>query len=156
MTDKGHVARRTLHEVAHYPDHEPRKSDPQYTIFRKSRHHLIDVLGVGCWIGGATKAQITAGLPSSHRCYGATGLEAHHSIAEFSGLNEVDWNKVAADFPNLDIHSDADFLQAAESEGGLMILCSKHHRGPQTGIHSITYPVWALDRYAEDDWEFLA
>lgn len=153
MTD--HVHRRTLHEVAHYPEHEPRASDPHYSVFRASRRHLIDVLGVGCWIGGATKGQIKAGLPKSHRCYGATGLEAHHSIAEFAGLNEVDWRKVAADFPTLGIHSDEEFLRAAESEGGLMILCSKHHRGPQTGIHSITYPVWSLDRYAKDGWEFL-
>lgn len=151
MTD----AKRTLHELAHYPEHAPRESDPNYHIFNAARHHLIDVLGVGCWIGGATKAQIAAGLPKDHRCYGATQLEAHHAVAEFAGLNEVDWQKVARDFPQLGVHDDESFLKAAESEGGLMILCSKHHRGPQTGIHSITYPVWSLDRIARDDWEFL-
>lgn len=155
MTVPAHDHPRTLHEVAHYPEHEPRESDPQYSVFRRARHHLIDVLGVGCWIGGATKAQIAAGLPAGHRCHGATGLEAHHAIAEFAGLNAIDWRKVAADFPTLGISSDADFMKAAESEGGLMVLCSKHHRGPQTGIHSITYPVWLLDRYARGDWEFL-
>lgn len=152
----GHVERRTLHELAHYPEHGPRETDPHYKVFHAARHHLIDVLGVGCWIGGATKAQIEAGLPQGHRCHGSTGLEAHHSVAEFAGLNAVDWRKVARDFPHLDIHSDEDFLRAAESEGGLMILCSVHHRGGQAGIHSITYPVWSLDRVARDDWEFLS
>lgn len=156
MTDvPEHVQSRTLHEAAHYPAHGPRENDPNYRIFHQSRHHLIDVLGVGCWIGGATKTQIAAGLPVDHRCYGATALEAHHSVAEFAGLNALDWQKVAADFPTLGIHSDADLLAAAESEGGLSVLCSKHHRDPRAGIHSITYPVWSLDRYARDDWEFL-
>ncbi len=81
------------------------------------------MLGVGCWIGGATKAQIEAGLPEGHRCYGATQLEAHHEVAEFAGLTEIDWEKVAADFPQAGIHTDEDFLRFAESEGGLSILC---------------------------------
>jgi len=146
--------RRTLHELAHYPPHGPRESDPHYGVFHRARHHLIDVLGVGCWIGGATKKQIEAGLPDDHRCAGATGLEAHHHIAEFAALAEEDWQKVADDFPQLGIHSDDEFLAAAESEGGLMILCSIHHRSPHAGIHSITEPVWKLDRYARDGWSF--
>lgn len=94
-------------------------------------------------------------MPAGHRCYGAKQLEAHHSIAEQSGLSEMDWRKVAKDFPQLGIHSDEDFHRIAESEGGLMIICDRHHRSPNFGIHSVTYPVWTLDRYADDDWEFL-
>jgi hypothetical protein len=82
-------------------------------------------------------------------------LEAHHSIAEFSGLPETDWRKVAADFPQAGIHSEEDWLNYAESEGGLMILCDVHHRSANRGIHSVTYPAWLLDRYAKDEWEFL-
>ena len=146
--------RRTLHELAVYPEHGPRESDPHYKVFHEARHHLIDVLGVGCWIGGATKADLRAGLPEGHRCYGAKQLEAHHHIAEFAGLSELDWMKVAADFPLLGIHSDEDFLNAAESDGGLLILCDKHHRSPYHGIHAITEPVWKLDRFAKDEFEF--
>ena len=153
---KGHSAPRTLHEIAYYPPHGPRRGDPHYRIFNQARKHLIDGLNVGCWIGGATKSDIAAGLPQGHRCYGATQLEAHHHIAEFAGLPEIDWRKVARDFPLLKINSDEDFLNAAESEGGLLILCSKHHRAPYHGIHSITEPVWKLDRYAQDDWEYEA
>lgn len=149
-----HQTPRTLHEIASYPPHGPRETDPNYKIFHQARSHLIDVLGVGCWIGGATKTEIQHGLPTDHLCFGAKGLEAHHHIAEFAGLNEIDWRKVAADFPQLGIHSDAEFLMMAESEGGLMIICSKHHRAPYHGIHSITEPVWKLDRYARDGWEF--
>jgi hypothetical protein len=156
MMPDAHYRTRTLHECAAYPPHAPRASDPHYPVFTHARHHLINDLGAGCWIGGATLAQVTAGLPAGHRCAGATALEAHHAIAEFAGLAETDWRKVAADFPQADLHSDEDFLRFAQSEGGLMILCDKHHRSPGTGIHSVTYPVWLLDRYAEDDWEFLA
>ena len=154
MTDLGHTNARTLHELAHYPTHGPRRSDPHYRIFHEARHRLIDVLGVGCWIGGATKKQIAEGLPTGHPCEGATGLEAHHHIAEFAALNAVDWAKVAKDFPQLGIDSDEKFLEIAESDGGLLILCSKHHRGPYHGIHMITEPVWKLDRWARDDWRF--
>jgi hypothetical protein len=149
-----HDTPRTLHELAHYPEHGPREEDPHYRYFHQARHHLIDTLGVGCWVGGATKAQIAAGLPIDHLCAGATGLEAHHNLGEQAALPELAWRKVAADFPQLGIHSDEDFLRVAESEGGLLILCSKHHRGPRHGIHMVTEPIWKLDRYAKDGWEF--
>lgn len=150
-----HLERRTLREVVAYPEHGPRESDSHYKIFNHARHHLIEVLGAGCWIGGATLAQVKAGLPDGHRCAGARQLEAHHAVAEFAGLNEVDWQKVAKDFPQAGLHSDEDFLRFAESEAGLMILCDVHHRHPGKGIHSVTYPAWLLDRYAEAGWEFL-
>ena len=149
-----HTMARTLREVVMYPPHGPRQTDPQHGVFEAARHHLIDVLGVGCWIGGATLQEVRAGVPAGHRCVGASQLEAHHAIAEFAGLNEIDWEKVAADFPKLGIDSDAAFLRAANSEGGLMILCDLHHRAAERGIHSITYPAWLLDRYAETGWEF--
>lgn len=150
-----HIERRTLHEIAIYPEHGPRETDVHFPAFEAARKHLIDVLGVGCWIGGATKAQIKAGLPSGHLCEGAKGLEAHHNVAEFAGLSEEDWRKVAADFPQLGIHSEEEWLAAAESEGALQIICDRHHRSPHHGIHSITYPVWRLDRYAKDGYEFV-
>lgn len=150
-----HYEKRTLHEVVAYPPHAPRDADPHYAVFEHARKHLIHALQVGCWIGGATLDQIKAGLPAGHRCAGAKQLEAHHSVAEFAGLNEIDWRKVAVDFPQAGIHSDEDFLTFAESEGGLMILCDLHHRAAGRGIHAVTYPVWLLDRYARDEWEFL-
>lgn len=150
-----HYERRTLREVVAYPPHGPREGDPHYVIFNHAKHHLVHVLGVGCWIGGATLTQIKAGLPEGHRCAGATQLEAHHAVAEFAGLSEIDWQKVAKDFPQAGIHSDEEFLAFAESEAGLLILCDKHHRLGGTGIHSVTYPAWLLDRYSREDWEFL-
>src|SRR5579859_1197553 len=154
LATAGHEEHRTLDEIAFYPPHGPRKSDVHYKVFEAARHHLIDTLGVGCWIGGATKAQIVAGLAHDHRCFGAKQLEAHHDLAEFAALNEIDWQKVAKDIPRLGIQSDEDFLKAAEDEGGLLILCDRHHRSPRHGIHAISYPVWKLDRWARDDWEF--
>ena len=48
---QGHEQPSTLHEIAYYPPHGPRDTDPNYRIFHSARHHLIDVLNVGCWIG---------------------------------------------------------------------------------------------------------
>jgi hypothetical protein len=147
--------KRTLRECAYYPSHLPREDDSHYKIFHEAQHHLIHVLSVGCWIGGATLEQIKAGLPVDHICHGSKQLEAHHHIAEFASLSEIDWQKVAKDFPQLGIHSDEDFLNIAESEGGLLILCDKHHRAPYFGIHSITEPIWKLQRYERDDYSFI-
>lgn len=147
--------RRTLLEIAHYPEHGPREADPNYKIFHQSQHHLIHVLKAPCWIGGATIDEIQAGLPADHLCQGAIQLEAHHDIVEWAGLLEADWAKVAADFPQLGIHSDADMLKMAESEGGLTILCDRHHRGAIMGVHSITYPIWKLQKYEKDGWRFI-
>jgi hypothetical protein len=155
MAEQTHDERRVLHELVRYPEHEPRETDSHYKIFTEARHHLIYVLKVGCWIGGATHDSIVAGLAQDHLCHGAKQLEAHHAIAEYAGLGEEDWQKVAADFPQLGIHSQEDWLCAAESEGGLMILCDKHHRGLNHGIHAITYPAWRLDRYVKQGYEFL-
>lgn len=153
--ENAHFEERALRERVAYPPHGPRDSDPYHDVYEHARHHLIYELDVGCWIGGATHDQIQAGLPEGHRCHGAAGLESHHSIAEFAGLNAEDWRKVAEDFPQAGIQSDEDFKRYANSEGGLMILCDKHHRWAGSGIHSVTYPAWVLDRYARDDWEFL-
>jgi hypothetical protein len=147
--------RRTLIEIAHYPPHGPRPSDVHYKIFHQSQHHLIHVLKVGCWICGVTIDDLAKGLAVTHLGYGATQLEAHHHIVEWAGLSEADWNKVSPDFPQLGIHSDEDMLKMAESEGGLLILCDRHHRGGMTGIHSITEPVWKLQRYERDDYRFI-
>jgi hypothetical protein len=150
-----HYLRQTLRQVIAYPAHGPRDTDPQQGVFEHARRHLIYNLKTGCWIGGATIDQIRAGLPESHRCHGATQLEAHHAVAEFAGLNEEDWQKVAKDFPQAGIHSDEDFKRFANSEGGLTILCDIHHRDAGRGIHMVSYPAWLLDKYAKDDWEFL-
>ena len=144
---------RTLKESVHYPPHGPRRG-PAYKIFNAARHHLIDVLDAPCWICGVTKTQLAAGLSADHPAFGATAMEAHHNLAEFSALPEIDWQKVSADFPQLGIHSDEEFLCMAESEGGLLILCSIHHRSPYRGIHAITEPAWKLQRYELAGWDF--
>lgn len=147
-----HSQKLTHTYTVHFPEHEPRISSE---VFRATKHHLVDVLNTGCWIGGATKAELAAGLPEGHRCYGAKQLEAHHGLAEWADWNGIDWQKIAKDFPYLGIHDDESFRQAAESEAGIFILCDKHHRSKGHGIHMVDYPSWRPDRWAKDDFEFL-
>ena len=147
-----HVVHRTLQTSVHFPEHEPRTES---ATFRATKHHLVHVLKTPCWIGGATIDDIKNGLPEDHRCFGATQLEAHHDLAEWAEWNGLDWRKVAADFPQLGIHDDESFRKAAESEGGILILCDKHHRARFHGIHMTDYPTWKADRHAKDGFEFI-
>lgn len=72
-------------------------------------------------------------------------METHHQHLEWAAANGVDLQKIISDFP--DIHDEVSLRTWLDSEGNMLVLCAKHHRGPRTGIHSITYPAWLLQRY---------
>jgi len=141
-----HSLDHTLHEVAWYPEHDPRKASSEY---RRTHKHLVVTLDTPCWICGTRHSQGGA-------------METHHSELEWAAEKAfeddgqmlaklvADFNaKIAASTPN----ALREFL---DSEGNMLVLCSLHHRGPQTGIHSITYPVWKLQRYQhQGGFEFV-
>lgn len=137
---------RTLHEVAWYPPHDVRRASP---LYRKTHQHLVVELDTPCWICGVT-----------HSKGGA--METHHS--------EIEWaaERAFEDDPQMlkdlvkDLHdritgaTPDDVRQFLDSEGNMLVLCATHHRGPQQGIHSITYPVWKLQRFQHaGGWEFV-
>jgi hypothetical protein len=70
------------------------------------------------------------------------GIEVHHSVIELSAANGVDWEKVKIDYPNID-HADDD--------DQMMDLCEKHHRGKYTGIHNMSYNIWILQKYMNQE-----
>jgi len=136
---KGHSLRRTLEEVAWYPPHDPRKASAEY---RRVHHRLVYEMDERCWICGIT-----------HSAGGA--METHHSELEWAAEQafENDPEMLAAlvaDF-ELKLSKPEELRKWLDSEGNMLVLCAEHHRGARTGIHSITYPVWKLQRYQHRD-----
>ena len=119
MTD-AHDQKISNSYIVHYPEHEPRTSDPHYKDF----HHFRE----------QTKATAVCSL-GGHRqdfsdCDG--GLELHHSHIEFSLQNGVDLKWLEVDYPGV---SNPDEVGAwVESAANLEWICEKHHRGVG-GIH---------------------
>jgi hypothetical protein len=131
------VLHRTLDELVAYPPHEPRTASATY---RKTHQHLIFELDAPCWTCGVRHSQ------------GAM-MESHHAHFEWASQNGLDLAKVTADWPAItDRQKLADWV---DSEGNMLILCAVHHRGQHTGVRSISYPAWLLQRY-QGDFQFIA
>jgi hypothetical protein len=131
------VLHRTLDEFVAYPKHEPRSAS---AIYKKTHHHLVYDLDAPCWVCGVR-----------HSTGGA--METHHAHFEWASRNGLDLDKVTADWPAI---TDREQLaEWVDSEGNMLVLCAVHHRGQHTGIHSISYPAWLLQRY-QGEFVFIA
>jgi hypothetical protein len=130
--------KRTLVEDVLYPPHDPRKASAEYS---RTHHHLIYVMDEPCWICGIRRS--TGGA-----------METHHDELEWAAANGVDLGLVTKDFPT--IMADREKLRDwLDSEGNMLVLCAVHHRGARTGIHTISYPAWKLQRWQGKDWTFV-
>lgn len=131
---------RTLHEVAWYPDHDPRKASPEY---RRTHDHLVVTLDTPCWICGVRHS--TGGQMETH--HAELEWAAERAFADDPGMLD----KLVADLhARITSATPAALAEFLDSEGNMLVLCAAHHRGPYTGIHSITYPIWKLQRYQHD------
>lgn len=80
-------------------------------------------------------------------------METHHDHFEWASQFGLDLNLVTKDFPDLtDRNKLAEWV---DSESNMLVLCDAHHRGRRVGIHSITYPIWLLQRYQGPGWTFV-
>src|SRR5690242_21202813 len=96
-----HVQVRQITEVAYYPAHEGRYESPE---FKKIKREFKEE-HARCWINNG---------------YCEGDIETHHDIIEYATGNGIDWEKVKADYPDVD-HVD--------DKQQMMELCSRHHRG---------------------------
>lgn len=127
--------RRTLVEDVFYPPHDPRKASAEYT---KTHHKLVVEMDEPCWICG-----------TRHSTGGA--METHHAELEWAAagafLDDGEMlKKITADHQEI-LDDPARLRDWLDSEGNMLVLCAAHHRGSRTGIHSITYPAWKLQRF---------
>lgn len=127
--------RRTLVEDVFYPAHEPRKASAEYA---RTHHRLVVEMDEPCWICGVRHS--TGGK-----------METHHAELEWAAEKafEGDTDMLAAiTRDHAEILADpAKLREWLDSEGNMLVLCDKHHRGSRTGIHMVTYPAWKLQRY---------
>ena len=137
-----HEQTRTLTETVYYPDHDPRKASAEY---HRVHHHLVVELDEPCWICGVRQSQLPAG---EH-------METHHWRLEWALANAVDPAKILADFPDMGGADEAHLREWLDSEGNMLVLCSRCHRSGLYGIHSITYPAWVGQRYERAGWDLV-
>lgn len=122
-----HDQLHVMKEVIHYPDHEQRTESSEFlhtkAALKSDKEHWK------CYI-------------DNKHCTYNHPLEVHHNIVEYAAANEINWDKVKQDYPNVDDVDDVDQMR---------ILCSRHHREPGYGIHEMSYPAWELQRYMTDE-----
>lgn len=138
-----HEERETLVVDVNLPGHDPRTTT---ALFRHTREQLIKREEGRCWICGRTAEE--SGFP----------LEAHHSGIERSyATAPIDWEKVKLDFPNFDWVSfdeskPLDFVDNMLAQG--LLLCKDHHTHPETGIHTVPWPIFIMQRYLKAGYQF--
>ena len=132
MTDitKPHEESRTIHEFIEYPAHEDRTESSE---FRANKRRLVRQLDIGCWI-----------------CGGKESREVHH-IHEWSLWNALDPDKVLDSLHAFDpygyTHAGGDKpIESPDDLRNLVVICEKHHRGVNTGVHDLTMPIWFPQR----------
>lgn len=136
--------KRDLTEDIFYPPHDPRKASSRY---RKTHDFLIKKLDTPCWICGIRRSDVLKFSDEKVRRHWQ--LETHHFNVEWAAQNGISIEKITQDWPEL---TDREKLaEWVDSESNMLVLCAVHHRAGRTGIHSITYPAWRLQRWQGED-----
>lgn len=132
IVDGEHEFIETDHVDVFYPDHPPRTES---ALFRKTKRLLIERLDQGCFICGSKEKR-----------------EVHHYYAEWAFANAIDWEKMQRIHPAFDwryFNEPGDFI---DSQYNMLVLCAKHHRHPQHGIHHLPLPIWQAQAFVRDDF----
>lgn len=137
----------SLDELVYYPPHDPRTASAEY---RRVHDHLVHELDSPCWICGVRNSDVVRWPADVRRHF---QLETHHTEIEWAAANGVDLAYVIRDFPS--IHDHDQLVEWIDSEHNMLVLCAAHHRGHFTGIHSVSYPVWKLQRLQGSAFAFI-
>lgn len=121
-----HLRRFTIHITRYYPDHEDRHATE---LYRHTRHQLIVVERIPCWVCGTHEK-----------------LETHHYYVEWADQRAVDWDIFMQEYPSIVDWSEYrdDPARFVDCRANMLVLCAKHHRHVNYGIHCLTYPDWQL------------
>ena len=132
-----HTQTTTIHLWESVPSHPTRVTDPGYAKFNAIRRAMAAQGKLVCVVCG--KDEAAAGAP----------IQVHHKEIEFSLIPFIDWRKWAADHPEQNIQSQADFEAFCESPANLEPRCAAHHTGNE-GIHVIPWPLVKVIKYLLD------
>lgn len=142
--EQTHEEKETLAVDVNVPGHEQRGSGS--ALFERTRKQLIAREAGRCWICGRTAEE--SGHP----------LEAHHLGIEWSFAEaQIDWATVKKDFPsfdwdNFDESRPFDFVDNMLAQG--LLLCKDHHTHPDTGVHTLPWPLFVMQRYLKAGYKF--
>lgn len=137
-----HAQTRTLHEVVITPDHVERTESPE---FRASKERLRADGHYKCYVCGTDQ-----------------NIQIHHHACEWSLSGVADWDKVKAYCEEFDPLGYGRLLRnqpmtSADDIRNMLPLCFTHHLGIDhddggsgTGIHTLSYPVWIIQKLARD------
>lgn len=137
-----HLLRHTLHEDIFYPEHPPREETEEY---KKVHHHLIVELDAPCYICGIRNSELGDVSVNTH---GVKQMETHH-LLEWALIDALSPSKVAHQF---DLPPDRVQAFLDHGYGNLMVLCDRHHRHEEVGIHELSYPIWLAQKFLRDDY----
>lgn len=135
-----HDQRVTHTYLIHYPEHAPRAGDPHYADFRAYKALRKKNGTLTCDFAVEHRGGDTSG------CDLALPLEAHHKVIEFAVLNAVDLALLEHDYPGVSSMGVGAWI---ESAANLMLLCVRHHRGPD-GVHVASYADFGATFYIRD------
>jgi len=136
-----HAIVRHLTEVVITPEHADRTESAE---FRRNKERLRADGHDSCWVCGTKD-----------------GLKLHHYGCEWSLLGVCDPAALKAFCEEWDPYGYGRLLRSepigsADDMRNLLWLCQEHHTGvdhhdgnSSTGIHSLTLPVWVLQRLAK-------
>lgn len=150
--EKPHEQKETLTVDVLLPGHDPRVTT---ALFLKTKRLLMKVGGLlgftvkrpagRCWICQRTEDECGP-------------LEAHHFGVERAYIQaNLRWDLIQEDFPlfdwkNFDPAKPADFVDNMAAQG--ILLCKEHHTGKDSGIHTLPFSIWIMQRYLAAGEEF--
>ncbi len=142
MTVEAHVQKRQLTEIIITPEHVDRTESAE---FRQAKARLKTDGHFKCWV-----------------CDSTENLQVHHFGAEWSLENVTDFDKLKAFCEEWDPYGYGRLLRnqlmtTVDDVRNMLVLCQEHHTGVDhadnnsgTGIHSLTFPVWVIQKLAKD------
>lgn len=137
-----HMEQRLIKDWVVDPDHAARTES---SVFRKAKERLKEDGHYKCFICGTDK-----------------NIQIHHFVAEYMFENIADLDKAKEIAEIFDVYGYGKLLKnqpltSIEDVRCLMALCQTHHTGVDhadgnsgTGIHSLTFPSWIIQRVARD------
>jgi|SRR6185312_6636794 len=143
-----HLTKESVATVEETPPHAPRVETEAY---KKAHNFLINEKKQGCHICGVTVDTIS---DPARNPVGAVQLESHHYPVERSLLDAVDPKKVHVDFPT--VYDRATLEAWVDSPENLLVVCDRHHRGGETGIHHLLTQDWIIQKYLLDGYVVAA
>lgn len=129
-----HEVKLTMTVDLFYPDHPPRTESP---LFARTKHHLVSVLDTPCRVCGTKELR-----------------EVHHFHAEWADADGIDWDHMRVIHPLFDWSTFKDASDFIDSEYNMMVLCQKHHRHVDHGIHNLPYPDWIMQENKLSSFQF--